>query len=63
MVLITIHQIVAVLGLMLALSVYALLSKFGVPARIVWGATVLSVLVVAIFWSSVCLGAEDEDEE
>ena len=61
--LITINQIVAVLGLTLALSVYALLSKFGVPDKIRWGATILSVLVVAIFWSAVNLGADDEDEE
>lgn len=60
---ITSHQIVAVLGLVLALSVYSLLNKFGVPNRICWGASILCVLVVAIFWSSVNLGADDEDEE
>ena len=60
---ITIHQIVALLGLVLAISVYAVLNRFGVPFRICLGAAILSVLVVGIFWSAVQLGAEDEDEE
>jgi hypothetical protein len=63
MVLVTIHQIVALLGLMLSLAVYAALHKFGVPEKICWGAALLSVFVVGIFWSAVNLGAEDEDEE
>lgn len=61
--LITINQIVAILGLTLALSDYALLHRFGVPERICWGTSIFSVLVVAIFWSAVQLGADDEDEE
>lgn len=60
---ITIHQIVALLGLALAISVYALLNRFGVPGKICLGAAILSILVVGIFWSAVQLGAEDEDEE
>lgn len=60
---ITIHQIVALLGIALAISVYSLLSKFGVPYKISLGAAILSVLVVGIFWSAVQLGADDEDEE
>ena len=61
--LITINQIVAVLGFTLALSVYVLLHKFGVPDKICVGTSILAVLVVAIFWSAVNLGADDEDEE
>ena len=60
---ITIHQIVALLGLVLAISVYAVLNRFGVPSRICLGAAILSILVVGIFWSAVQLGADDEDEE
>ncbi len=60
--LITINQIVAILGFTLALAVYAVLHKFGVPNKICIGASILSVLVVAIFWSAVQLGADDEDE-
>lgn len=60
---ITIHQIVALLGLVLAISVYAVLNRFGIPNRICMGAAILSVLVVGIFWSAVQLGADDEDEE
>ncbi|HEY9871644.1 MAG TPA: hypothetical protein V6D08_20980 [Candidatus Obscuribacterales bacterium] len=63
MVLLTLNQIVALLGLALSLAVYSLLTKFGVPEKIRWGAAILSILVVAIFWSAVQLGAEDEDEE
>lgn len=62
MIRITINQIVAVLGLSLALAVFSLLTKFGVPEKIRWGATILSILVVAIFWSAVQLGADDEDD-
>lgn len=63
MVLFSIHQVVAVLGLLLSLAVYSLLGRFGVPDKIRLGAAILSILVVAIFWSTVQLGAEDEDEE
>ena len=63
MLLITIHQIVSILGLALALAVFSLLSKWGVPDKIRWGAAILSLLVVAIFWTAVQLGADDEDEE
>ena len=62
MVLVTIHQIVAVLGLALALAVYSILTRWGVPERIRVGAAILSVLVVAIFWSAVQLGADDDDD-
>jgi hypothetical protein len=60
---ITIHQIVALLGLVLAISVYAVMSRFGVPYRICLGAAILSILVVGVFWSAVQLGADDEDDE
>ena len=63
MVLITIHQVVAVLGLVLCLAVYSLLTRFGIPARVCLGAAILSIIVVATFWSAIQLGAEDEDEE
>ena len=56
------NHIIAVLGLILALSVHLMLSELGVPAKIAWGASILSVLVVAMFWSCVVLGAEDEDD-
>ena len=63
MVLVTIHQVVALLGLMLSLAVYGALHKFGVSEKICWGAALLTVFVVGIFWTAVNLGAEDEDEE
>jgi hypothetical protein len=63
MVLLTINHLVALLGLVLALSSYLVLKKLGVPDKICIGGAILSVLVVAIFWTSVLLGTEDEDEE
>jgi len=62
MVRITLDQIVAVLGLSLALAVFSVLTKYGAPEKIRWGAAILSILVVAIFWSAVQLGADDEDD-
>lgn len=59
---ITIHQVVAVLGLALALGVYSLMTRMGVPEKIRIGAAVLSILVVAIFWSAVQLGTDDDDD-
>ncbi len=60
---ITIHQIVALLSLVLAISLYGVLNRLGAPSRICVGGAILSILVVGIFWSAVQLGAEDEDDE
>jgi hypothetical protein len=53
---------VAFLGLILALSVYGFMSRAGVPSKICCGSAILSMLVVAMFWSAISLGADDEDE-
>jgi hypothetical protein len=58
----TLNQVVAMLGLILAVSVYLALRRFGFPEKICWGASILSILIVAIFWTSVMLGAEDDDD-
>lgn len=59
----SINHVVSLLGLVLALSSFIVLKKFGVPDKICIGAGVLSLLVVAIFWSCVLLGtSEDEDD-
>lgn len=58
----TVHQMVALLALILAISVYALSRRFGLPDKFCLGAAILSVLVVGIFWSAVQLGADDEDD-
>lgn len=63
MIRITSHQVVAVLGLVMALSIFTILHRLGVPNRICWGGAILAVLVVATFWSAVNLGAEDEEDE
>ncbi|MBS2000942.1 MAG: hypothetical protein U0103_01680 [Candidatus Obscuribacterales bacterium] len=59
---ISINHVVAVLGAVLALSSYMVLKMYGAPDKICVGGGILSALVVAIFWSCVLLGAEDEDE-
>jgi hypothetical protein len=54
---------VAVLGLVLALSSYVVLKHYGVPDKICVGAGVLAALVVSIFWSCVMLGTEEDDDQ
>jgi high-affinity Fe2+/Pb2+ permease len=59
-----VNHAVVVLGFVLAFSVYALMTRFGVPERIAIGSGMLSILVVAIFWSAINLTSEeDEDQE
>lgn len=59
----TVHQLVALLALALAVSVFAVLNRFGVPFRMCMGAAILAVLVVGTFWSAVQLGTDDEDDQ
>ena len=56
------NHAVAFLALILAVCVFALMNRWGVPSKIAWGSAILSILVVAIFWTAVNLGADDEDE-
>ncbi|MBX9687202.1 MAG: hypothetical protein K2X27_10905 [Candidatus Obscuribacterales bacterium] len=59
---ITLNHCVAFLGLVLSLSVFLLMTRYGVPERIAFGSAILSILVVAIFWTAINLTDEDEDE-
>lgn len=59
---ITLNHAVAFLGVVLASSVFLLMTRYGVPEKIAFGSAILSVLVVSIFWTAVNLGDEDEDE-
>lgn len=59
----TIHHAVAVLAIVLALAVFEMMNLFGVPGKVAWGSAILSILVVAIFWSATNLGSDDEDDE
>jgi hypothetical protein len=63
MCLISINHVVAMLGLILALGSFMVLKHYGCPDKICVGAGVLSAMVVAIFWSCVMLGTEEDDEE
>jgi hypothetical protein len=38
------------------------MTKYGIPQKIAFGAAILSVLVVSIFWTSVNLADEDESD-
>ena len=59
---INLNQCVAILGLVLSLSVFLLMTRYGIPERIAFGSAILSILVVAIFWTAVNLGDDDEEE-
>jgi hypothetical protein len=61
------HQVAAILAVTLAATIYFLLDKVGVPHKIVVSATILTILVVACFWTLTDLGpyshGDDDDEE
>lgn len=59
---ISLNQAVAFLGLVLSASVFVLMTRYGIPEKIAFGSAILSILVVAIFWTAVNLGDEDEDD-
>jgi hypothetical protein len=59
----TVNHAVAVLAVVLALAVFQVMNRFHVPSKIAWGSAILSILCVAMFWSAINLGPEDEDEE
>lgn len=54
---------VALLGLVLSLSSYLMLHRYGVPEKICVGGGILALLVVSIFWSSVLLGTDDDEDD
>lgn len=60
---INVNHIVSFLALVLAAAVFSLFTRLGVPSKIAWGSAILSILVVAIFWSSINLGSDDEEDE
>ena len=59
----TVNHAVAVLAIVLALAVFQVMNRFGVPSKIAWGSAILSILCVAMFWSAINLGPDDEDED
>ncbi|MBS1957760.1 MAG: hypothetical protein JST89_26480 [Cyanobacteria bacterium SZAS-4] len=59
---ITVNHMVAVLALILSASCYLMMKRYGLPDKVCVGSAILSILVVSIFWTSVLLGAEDDDE-
>lgn len=59
----SVNHAVAVLALVLAIAVFSLFTRMGVPSKMAWGSAILSILVVSIFWTAVNLGTDDEDDE
>lgn len=58
-----INHVVAILAICLALSSFLALRRYGFPLKVCFGAGVLSVLVVAMFWTAIALtGGPDEDD-
>jgi len=62
MTLLSINHVVAFLGFVLAVSVYLVMKRYHVPDKLAVGAAILSALVVSIFWTSVMLGTDEDDE-
>jgi hypothetical protein len=57
------NQLVAVLGLILASCVFLVLHKLGFPDKIKYGTALLSILFVAMIWSTAELTLGGDDEE
>ena len=55
------NHVVAFLGLVLSIAVFLALRRMNFPDKICLGASVLSILVVAIFWSAVLVGDDDDE--
>lgn len=62
MTLLSLNHVVALLGLVLAVSSYLLMKRFGLPDKLAVGCGILAALVVSIFWTSVMLGTDDDDD-
>ncbi len=59
----TINHLVALLALVLSIASYLMMRRFHFPDKVCVGGAILCILVVAIFWSCVLLGTEEDDEE
>jgi len=58
-----INQVVAILGLILAGCVFLVLHKLGFPDKIKYVTALLSILFVAMVWSTAGLTLGGDDEE
>jgi hypothetical protein len=58
----SLNHVVALLALVLSIASYLMLHRYGAPEKVCVGAAILSLLVVSIFWSSVLLGTDDDED-
>ncbi|MBX9953090.1 MAG: hypothetical protein K2Y39_28210 [Candidatus Obscuribacterales bacterium] len=58
----TVNHLVAVLALILSAATYLMMKRYGLPDKVCVGSAILSILVVSIFWTSVLLGADDDED-
>jgi len=59
----SLNHVVALLAMVLSMASYLMLHRYGVPEKVCVGAAILALLVVAIFWSSVLLGTDDDEDD
>lgn len=59
----TVNHAVALLAIAMGLAVFQVLTRYGFPPRIGWAASILAVLVIAMFWTAINLTDTEEDEE
>ena len=56
------NRLVAFMGLILGMTSYVALHSCHFPEKICVGSIFLSVLVVAVFWSAIMIGTEDDED-
>ena len=59
----SLNQAVSIFALVLSCCVALIMYRLRFPDRIVFGAAVLSILFVAIVWSTTCLILKDFNED
>ncbi|CAN5501280.1 hypothetical protein BH11CYA1_BH11CYA1_33410 [soil metagenome] len=59
----SLNHVVALLAFVLSVASYLMLRRYGAPDKVCVGAAILSLLVVSIFWSSVLLGTDDDEDD
>jgi uncharacterized membrane protein len=58
-----INQVIALFGFILACCVFLIMHKLGFPDKIKYGTALLSIIFVAVIWSTanITLGGDDDE--